>query len=176
MEISVRRAGDDDLDRVETLYNELNDYLAVHDNGPRWRREVYPLRSHAEEGLASKSLYVAESGGRLAGSVILLQEQGEVYRQVRWQTDFDVPVAVVHILAVHPDFFGQGVGKALLDFAAGWGRRHGKKAIRLDTYEENFPAIRLYEKCGFKRMGRIDLGLEEIYGLKWYYVFEKLIV
>ena len=49
------------------------------------------------------------------------------------------------------------------------------KAIRLDTYEENLPTAQLYEKCGYKYMGLVDLGLEEIYGLKWYKVFEKVL-
>ena len=45
----------------------------------------------------------------------------------------------------------------------------------MDTYEENLPAVRLYEKCGFDYRGLVDLGLEEIYGLKWYKVFEKVL-
>ena len=92
-----------------------------------------------------------------------------------WQIDFEVPVIVIHILAVHPDYFGKGVGKALLDQAAELGRRQGVRAIRLDTYEENVPAVRLYEKSGFSYRGMVDLGLEEKYGLKWYRTFEKLL-
>jgi len=70
---------------------------------------------------------------------------------------------------------GCGVGKALLEHAAVLGKKQGVKAIRMDTYEENLPAVRLYEKCGFKYMGMVDLGLEEIYGLKWYKVFERVL-
>ena len=55
------------------------------------------------------------------------------------------------------------------------GKHRDAKAIRLDVYEKNLLAIRLYEKCGFKYMGLVDLGLEEIYGLKWYKVFEKVL-
>lgn len=47
--------------------------------------------------------------------------------------------------------------------------------IRLDTYEENAPAASLYEKSGYSYRGLVDLGLEEVYGLKWYKVFEKLL-
>ena len=65
--------------------------------------------------------------------------------------------------------------KALLDYAVYFGKKQGKKAIRLDTYEENLPAVRLYEKCGFQERGKVDLGLEPVYGLKWYRVFEKVI-
>ena len=173
--IIVRQATDSDLDAVEALYNELNDYLAVHENYPRWRRGLYPLREQAEEGLREESLYVAVCRDKIVGTVIFLQEQGEVYRDVAWQIDYDVPVIVIHVLAVHPDYFGCGVGRALLGHAETVGREQGKKAIRLDTYEENLPAVRLYEKCGFQYCGMVDLGLEEIYGLKWYKVFEKVI-
>lgn len=175
MDLIVRQAAADDLDEIELLYHSLNDYLAVHENFPRWKREIYPLREHAEEGLRSGGLYVAVCGEKIVGTVIYLREQGEVYRSVQWQVDCDVPVIVIHILAVHPDFFGCGVGRALLDYAAVLGRQEGVRAIRLDTYEENLPAVRLYEKCGFQYMGLVDLGLEEIYGLKWYKVFEKVL-
>ena len=51
----------------------------------------------------------------------------------------------------------------------------GLQAIRLDVYEENRTAIGFYETCGYHCCGRIDLGLEEVYGLKWYYAYEKLL-
>lgn len=177
MKITVRLAKVSDLDAVENLYGELNDYLAEpnHVNYPRWSRGIYPLREHAEEGLNGDHLYVAEYQGKIVGTVIFLYEQEEVYQSVDWQIGFDVPVIVIHVLAVHPAYFGCGVGETLLDYAANLGRKQGVKAIRLDTYEENLPAVRLYEKCGFQYMGMIDLGLEEIYGLKWYKVFEKVL-
>ncbi len=48
MNILIRAATGNDIDEVERLYNDLNDYLAVHENGPRWKKGVYPLRKHAE--------------------------------------------------------------------------------------------------------------------------------
>ena len=171
----VRPAAYEDLDAVERLYDELNGYVECHVNYPGWKKGVYPLRQDAEEGLRAGALYVAECQGKIAGTVIYLREQGEPYRDVDWQIDFEVPVIVIHILAVHPDYFGKGVGKALLDQAAELGRRQGVRAIRLDTYEENIPAVRLYEKSGFSYRGMVDLGLEEKYGLKWYRTFEKLL-
>lgn len=175
MEIKIRRALPGDLDEIESLYRDLNDYLAEHINYPRWRNEVYPLREHAEEGLEAGNLYVALCGEKIAGTVIFLYEQGEAYRTADWQIDFDVPVIIIHILAVHPDYMRCGAAKALLEYAADLGRSQGIKAIRLDAFEENMPAARLYEECGFSCRGLVDLGLEEIYGLKWYKVFEKVL-
>ena len=175
MDINVRKATAADIDDIEQLYNELNEYLAAGENYPKWKKGIYPLRQDAEEGLADGNLYVAEVDGHVAGTVIFLSEQGDVYGDVKWQTEFNVPVVVLHILAVHPDYMRRGVARQLLLFAETVGRQRGATAIRLDTYIENLPAIKLYESCGFSCRGVVDLGLYEQYGLKWYKVFEKLI-
>ena len=124
MEIKVRQANDGDLDEVERLYGELNDYLAEHVNYPAGAGKCI-LREHAEEGLRAGNLYVALCGEKIAGTVIFLYEQGEAYRSVEWQIDFDVPVIIIHILAVHPAYMGCGVGKALLEYAEELGRSRG---------------------------------------------------
>lgn len=92
-----------------------------------------------------------------------------------WQVPFDAPVFVIRILAVHPEFMRNGIGTALLEYATKLGQQQGIQAVRLDVFEENLSAIRLYERCGFICRGTVDLGLEEIYGLKWYKVYEKVI-
>ena len=175
MDIIVRRATANDIDDIERLYDNLNDYLEAHENFPRWKKGVYPLRKHAEEALAEGILYVAVIDEEIAGTVVYSTKQGEAYRNVDWQIEVDVPVIIIGKLAVNPQYLGYGVGKALLNYASFLGKLQGAKAVRLDTYEENLPAVRLYEKCGFRYIGLVDLGLEEVYGLKWYKVFEKVL-
>ena len=174
MEIKVRIAEEADVERVAILYEKPHDYLETHENHPRWKRGIYPTKADAEEGFQKGWLYVAEADGKLAGSVIYLHGQGDVYNQVKWSKEIqDNHVYVIHVLAVHPDYFRMGVGTALLDYACNMGKKNGMEAIRLDVYEKNDSAIRFYESCGFSRRGTIDLGLEELYGLKWYYAYEK---
>ena len=173
--MNIKRATEKDIDEIAQLYDDLNDYLAEHDNGPRWKKGVYPLREHAERAVAEGTLYEAVIDGRIAGAVVYSREQDEAYREIHWQIGFDVPVIVINKLAVHPDYMRCGVAKALLNYAVELGRTQGIKAIRLDTYEENVSAIKLYEKCCFQYMGRVDLGLEDTYGLKWYKVYEKIV-
>ncbi len=48
------------------------------------------------------------------------------------------------------------------------------KSIRLDVYEKNLPAIKLYEKYGFQYIDTVDLGLDQ-YGLNWFYLYEKIL-
>ena len=102
-------------------------------HGSRWKRGVYPLRQDAQEGLEAGALHIAELDGQIAGSVILRREQDSAYRQASWQIPFEVPVFVVHTLAVDPAYRHRGVGRALLRHAAEIGREAGLQAIRLDV-------------------------------------------
>ena len=61
-----------------------------------------------------------------------------------------------------------------MDFSVENSIKSHVKSIRLDVYERNIPAIRLYEKCGFKYIDTVDLGLRD-YGLNWFKLYEKLI-
>jgi len=176
VDIVVRIATEHDIDAIGHLYDDLNDYLAAHENYPRWKKGVYPIRSDAEKALAEGNLYVAIMDGEIAGTVVYSRKQGEAYRSIQWQVEYDEPVIVIGKLAVLPKYLGRGIGKTLVEYAETVGRQQGAKAIRLDTYEENFPAARLYEKCGYAYMGLVDLGLEEVYGLKWYKAFEKVLI
>lgn len=48
------------------------------------------------------------------------------------------------------------------------------KAIRLDVYENNKPAIQLYTKYGFQYVDTIDLGYGK-YGLNNFELYQKLL-
>ncbi|UEL49831.1 GNAT family N-acetyltransferase [Terrisporobacter hibernicus] len=80
----------------------------------------------------------------------------------------------IYTFAIHPDYWCQGVGKELLKFAEKQANKMNIKVLRLDVYEKNLPAIKLYEKFGFKYIDTVDLGLEN-YGLKWFRLYEKLL-
>ena len=47
----------------------------------------------------------------------------------------------------------QGIGRALLDAAVGWGRENGIRKLELHVFPWNEPALRLYESYGFEREG-----------------------
>ena len=56
------------------------------------------------------------------------------------------------------------IGRALMDYLIELARQSGIKSIRLDVYENNLPAISLYENCGFEHIDTVDLGFSN-YGL-----------
>ena len=56
-------------------------------------------------------------------------------------------------LAVFPRFRGQGAARTLLAALQGLGEKEPLAFISLEVRESNLPAIRLYEKMGFQRVG-----------------------
>ncbi len=165
----------EDLDELEILYDDLNDYLGSNVNYPSWIKGVYPIRETAKEGIMEKSLFVLKIDNKIAGSIILNHKEEEVYNQVKWGIDAEHnDIIVIHTLAVHPNFMHQGVAIKLLNFAKEYAIEQSAKAIRLDTSIHNKAAIALYEKLGYKYVGVVDLGLGYKH-LKWFKLYELII-
>lgn len=175
MNINFELGKVNDIDELGKLYDDLNDYLAKGVNYPGWKKGIYPVRQDAADGIKNGNLFVARHEGKIVGSIILSHVPEPAYHQAKWQIESDYSdVFVVYTFAVHPDYMKCGVGKALMDFAEEQAVKSDVKSIRLDVYEGNMPAIRLYEKCGFKYIGTVDLGLCN-YGLDWFRLYEKLL-
>ncbi|GKX67293.1 GNAT family N-acetyltransferase [Inconstantimicrobium mannanitabidum] len=175
MKISIELGKTTDIDELEQLYDELNDYLSAGVNYPGWKKGIYPVRQNAVSGIENGNLYVARYNEQIIGSIILSQVPEPAYHKAKWKIDCDYSeVLVIYTFVVHPDFLKCGVGKALIDFAVKQGIESNVKSIRLDVYEGNMPAIKLYEKCGFEYIDTVDLGLGN-YGLDWFKLYEKLI-
>lgn len=171
MSFTVEKAGLRDLEAVSALYGAVCDYLADKAFNPGWRREGFPSEEEAVRYLAADGLFVARDGGVIAGSVAVTGEP-DADAEVAGTGEGRKEMLYIHVLAVHPDYLRRGVGTALLDFAAETASRRGAKALRLYVWEGNGPAIRAYEKNGFVRLGREDIGLGE-FGLDWFYLYER---
>ncbi|WP_291579724.1 GNAT family N-acetyltransferase [Clostridium sp. UBA6640] len=175
MDITFNLGKENDIDELEQLYNDLNDYLEQGINYPGWKKGIYPVRQNAINGVKDGNLYVSKYNGEIIGSVILSHEPEAAYYKAKWEFESDYSnVFVVYTFVVHPKFLKCGVGKALMDFSIEHSIKSQAKSIRLDVYEGNTPAIRLYEKCGFKYIDTVDLGLGD-YGLDWFRLYEKLL-
>ncbi|MEX0373498.1 ribosomal protein S18-alanine N-acetyltransferase [Spiribacter roseus] len=76
---------------------------------------------------------------RIVGHVVLAMGPGEAH---------------VLNLAVHPDWHGQGFGRALLEQALERAEQLGAESVFLEVRPSNAPAVRLYKSAGFRRVGR----------------------
>lgn len=175
MNITIELGQVNDIDELEQLYNDLNDYLAKGVNYPGWLKGIYPVRQNAIDGIDHGNLYVARHNGKIIGSVILSHVPEPAYYKAKWEFESDYSdVLVIYTFVIHPDFLRCGVGSAIIDFSIESAIKSHIRSIRLDVYERNIPAIRLYEKSGFKYIDTVDLGLGN-YGLDWFRLYEKVL-
>lgn len=173
--MQIRRGTERDIGEVAALYDSLNDHLACHTNYPGWRRGVYPTREDASQGIGENALFVAEEEGRIVGTVILRHRPEPAYAAADWHSRLDYSrILVVYTLAVHPACLHTGVGRGLMEFVLSHAARTGMKEVRLDVYEKNTPAIRLYEGCGFRYVDTVDLGYGA-YGLDRFRLYQRLL-
>jgi len=175
MNIQIAPAIEKDIAELAKLYDDLNDFLAAGRNYPGWIKGVYPTYKDAENGFFENNLFVAKHNKAIVGSVILNHHPEPAYSKANWLIDCDYShVIVIHTLVVHPNCLSQGVGKGLMDFALRYAKKSDMRSIRLDVYENNTPAIRLYEACGYTYIDTVDLGLAE-YGLDRFRLYELLV-
>jgi GNAT superfamily N-acetyltransferase len=85
--------------------------------------------------------FIAEVSGSPAG-VITMHQDADYFT--------GHPRAHVDHLVVAPEMEGQGVGRALLDFAERWGRARGCREVVLDVFATNTGAHAFYERCGYR--------------------------
>lgn len=172
MNYTFEKANPSHLDALAQFYSDLHDHLGRTVNHPGWVKDVYPTRETAEEGIRDDGLYLLKKDGEIAASVILRHTPEPAYHGAAWLTPDDYArITVIYTFAVHPAHLHQGVGRRLMQHVVETARAAGDHALRLDVYELNLPAIRLYESCGFRHTGTVDLGLA-MHGLHWFRLYE----
>ena len=173
--IKIDAGNHSDIDELEKLYDDLNDYLSVTINYPGWIKGIYPVRESALSGLKDHALYVARYDNKIVGSVVLNHEPEEAYEGRLWKVSTNYAhIFVLRTFVAHPQYLKMGIGQALIDFSIALAKQNNMKSIRLDVFEKNRPAIALYEKNGFEYIDTVDLGLSQ-YGLDWFKLYEKVI-
>lgn len=160
----IRKAVPSDLTGIEDIYDAI--FRQEERTGKRytnWQRDLYPTRETARKAGKAGTLYVDIQGGEVAAAVNLNQIQPAEYGQIPWTISARPgEVLVIHTLVVHPVIAGKGLGRKMVAFAEGLAAGMGCKAIRLDTYEGNAPARRLYEKLGYRLAGSAQFHFEDV--------------
>jgi ribosomal protein S18 acetylase RimI-like enzyme len=130
-EIRVRKAERADLDALTTLEQRVfaTDRLS--------RRSLRRFLSSP-----TAEVIVAEEGGRLAGTAILLFRPRSL-------------VARLYSLAVAPHMGGRGVGPMLLEAAEAAVLARDCRIIRLEVHVTNNAAIARYRKSGYREFARL---------------------
>ena len=176
MPITLRQMDSTSLHQVDRFERNsmVNSHLVIHVEDNQITYSIIPVEPYEKilnvdpEDYTTfldnpqKVIFFADVDGTPAGQIKL----------VPWWNKF----AYVEELSVDTEFRGIGVGRALMTRAIEWAKEHNFPGLTLETQDNNVPACRFYEKCGFVLSG-FDLyayrnldNPSEI-ALYWYLIF-----
>lgn len=140
-----RKAEKEDFDKIRSLYWNLIDQEQDDPSFPHWKKGIHPSDEMIQNSIDREELYVLADDDEIAACVIANDEKVDGYADASWQIDSD-EVIVLHVLAVHPDYRGEGLARRLVENVIEQERKADKKALRLDVIENNTTAEKLYQK------------------------------
>jgi len=153
MSIKIRTGRRDELQEIMALIARCVKVMQAG-GSDQWD-EQYPNRDVIGEDLQRGTLFVAEGNERILGIVVLDEHQDEQYGRIDWKQT-EGPNLMMHRLAVDPQAQGQGVARKLIEFAENYAVREGYTSIRLDTYNKNTAALKLYRGLGYDERGEVN--------------------
>lgn len=103
--------------------------------------------------IAKGECYVAESGRKLIGTLTLYTPSENA--ECTWFRRNDV--ASLHQFAISPDFQGQGLGSAMLDFSEDWAKYRGYRKLALSVAQPASHLLSYYQARGYRQVGTINL-------------------
>jgi GNAT superfamily N-acetyltransferase len=142
--VRVRPARQEDAPVVADLLNEAT--VWVGERGYEQWPLPFPLDQLAA-AIGRGEVYLAEAAGETVATVTLLWDD-----HMYWG-ERPPDAAYVHKLAVRRACAGQGIGRAIVEWADRTATKAGRQFLRLDCLGDN-PGIRsYYEELGFEHRG-----------------------
>lgn len=155
--MNIRPATAADIPAITAIYDAILDREEAGPVYTNWQRGKYPTADTARQALEAGTLYVGEENDFLWGVVNLNGIQLPEYDVIPWTIPAERDrVAVIHTLCIHPAASGQGRAKQMVAFCEEESRRQGKTVMRLDTWEGNLPANRMYPALGYRYAGAAE--------------------
>jgi len=138
MQISIKKAEANDIDRVSTLF-DLYRIFYKQESDVNLARSFIATRIETETSL----IFLAENEhGDSLGFVQLYPSFSSVSAQQQW---------ILNDLYVVEEFRFKGVARALLNEAKAFAIRGGAKGLALATAKDNIAAQSLYESLGYQK-------------------------
>ncbi len=152
--LRIRDAGAEDRAAVEAVTLAAYEQYSAILPAPLWaayRENMLSALAEAPPGV----VVVAESGGRVVGSV-LLYPAGTAMTEPGTNRVRPLPEPEVRLLAVPPAGRGRGVGRRLMEECIRRARSAGAGTLTLHTTDMMQVAMALYARMGFRRAPEID--------------------
>jgi GNAT superfamily N-acetyltransferase len=152
------RADKTDADEVEMLYNAVRS--GGRENGTTDWDDDYPDRSFIDKDIANGALYTLRFKGELIAVVSLLQEDDLDDCDVAWTK---VKSCVLSRLCVKPKYQKQRVGEHVMYRITDEAKKEGYLATRHLAALANPASLRLYDRMGYSKLGKVHLYDTDFY-------------
>lgn len=160
--MNIRSAEKDEFAKVRLFYHSLIDAMQNAQYKPMWEKGIYPTDEYLRNSIDKHELFIGIVDEKISSAMIVNHEYNESYNKAEWSVDAEPEeIMVIHVLAVHPDFGGKGLGKELVAKAITIAKERHQKVIRLDVLGGNIPAEKLYLSMGFKYVNTIQMYYED---------------
>ena len=173
--IIFRKATEEDVKKIEKIYDAIHTLEEQGKVQIGWVRGVYPTRKTVEEALLRDDIFVLEVDGVVTGSAIINKKQVPEYSLGNWRNvAADEQVMVLHTLVISPDASGRGLGKKFVDFYEKYALENSCLCLRMDTNERNMRARKMYKKLGYSEVGVVPCNFNGIEGIGLVLLEKKL--
>lgn len=162
-DFSISVAKKTDVGELAALRTAVAERMTQEFGEGHW--SARPSRAEVRRQLRASRVLVARREAKIIGTVRLVRALPGVI-----DTRAFTPVGdafYVLGLAVAPECRGAGIGRQLMDAAKDLARARGAQALWLDAYEHRAGAGDFYLKCGFRRVGRTQLGDLPLLWFEW---------
>jgi ribosomal protein S18 acetylase RimI-like enzyme len=151
--IDYRIAKIEDLDEICDLV--LAAIARMEAMGVHQWDDLYPTRKDFADDIGLGQLTVGTVGGVIAVVYVVNCDCDEDYELAAWERPND-RYCVIHRLCVHPLFQHRGLARQSVEHAERQCRDQGFQSVRLDVFQENPWARKLYDGLGYKSVGYAD--------------------
>ncbi len=139
MELVLRQATVDDIAAIETLDHYGTSPLRnIHQDLQKYFGSLDP--SMHEQNV----IFLAVLGGAVVAKAELVLAPKTLPTQIGY----------IKRVVVHPEYRGQRLAYRLMEAVIGFAREQGIAFLDLHVFEQNLPAVRLYESLGFQEEHR----------------------
>jgi ribosomal protein S18 acetylase RimI-like enzyme len=139
---TLRRYTSADLEAVEYLHVYAIQQVGAYMGRGPWDDDIYAI----------EEVYLNNQGEFLIGECDGVFVAMGAFRRTSPER------AEIKRMRVHPDYQGRGFGQIILNELEARARAMGYKTLHLDTAVVQIPAQKLYEKNGFREVGRGTYG------------------
>ena len=157
--VRVVSAQAQDLDRYLNLLESVANWLASR-GIEQWRTGNFERsRPYYADSIQRGEVYLALSGGLLAGTVRMLPAD-----PLTWPDASGDDALYLHTMAISRDFAGQQLGARLIEWAGDRAMAVKRPLVRTDCLAASAFLQRYYLQAGFRECGEIDARFPEPVG------------